>query len=349
MGTRRILIATAAGLLRATNAGDGGDGWETEAALEGLHAQCLAVDSLRPKVVYCGTLGAGLFRSLDAGATWTPVPIGEQARQVTAVAVSQGERVGDHGIVYAGTEPSAVYRSETQGATWRECGGLRALPSAPSWSFPPRPTTSHVRALAPDPRWGGRVYAAIEAGALVRSFDGGQSWRDRVPGGPRDSHTLVIPARGPAGLIYAAAGDGLGQPSHGFARSRDAGQTWDYPADGPRFAYMWGLAVAPARADLLVISGATSPRHAHSHQHAESAIFRREGESAWVEVSAGLPPARGTLASVLAATEAEPDAFYAANNTGIYRSGDTGQTWERLPIPRGEALMAARPEAMHVL
>lgn len=345
MDASRIVVATDGGLLLAHWSSGG---WETWTALEGLPTRCLAGDPLRPDVLYCGTFGAGLFRSLDAGTTWTSIPIGDSAQAVTAVAVSQGERVGDHGIVYAGTEPTALYRSETQGATWRECARLRSLPSAPTWSFPPRPTTSHVRAIAPDPQWGGRLAVAIEAGALVRSFDGGQSWRDRVPDGPRDSHTLIFPANSHVGLLYAAAGDGYGQPGRGFACSRDAGATWDYPDSGLRFAYLWGLAVAPTRADVLLVSAAPSPRRAHTLDAAESALFRREGDADWEEVRAGLPPATGTLASVLATTPNASHTFFAANNVGLYRSPDSGRSWERLALPGAELFATARPEALWV-
>ena len=55
---------------------------------------------------------------------------------------------------------------------------------------------------------------------------------------------------------------------------------------------------------------------------------------------------RGLLASVLAANEAEPDAFYAANNQGLFRSTDRGLNWEELPLawPGG-----TRPERPHAL
>lgn len=346
MGFSRLVIATAGGLILAQ---ERRDGWESWTALEGLPARCLAVDPLRPEVVYCGTFGAGLFRSTDAGRTWADVSIGEHASQVTAVAVSQGERAGEHGVVYAGTEPTALYRSATAGATWRECSRLRTLPSAPTWSFPPRPHTSHVRAIAPDPQWGGRVAVAVEAGALVRSFDGGQSWRDRVPDGPRDSHTLAIPAHGSPGILYAAAGDGYGHPGRGFARSVDAGATWDYPDAGLTYSYLWGLAVAPTRPDIVLVSAAPSPTCAHSPERAESALFRREGDAAWERVHDGLPPARGTLTSVLASTTTEPELFYAANNAGVYASQDSGFSWVRLPLPAAETLGSHRAEALCAL
>lgn len=47
---------------------------------------------------------------------------------------------------------------------------------------------------------------------------------------------------------------------------------------------------------------------------------------------AGLPAAHGTLAAVLAVNQAEPGIFYAANNHGLYRSADTGLSWERLNV-----------------
>ena len=85
--------------------------------------------------------------------------------------------------------------------------------------------------------------------------------------------------------------------------------------------------------DTLVISAAPGPQQAHNPTSAESAIYRRSGGGSWQQVREGLPPARGLLASVLAANEAEPGVFYAANNKGLFRSADAGSTWEELPIP----------------
>jgi hypothetical protein len=309
-----------------------GGGWRAERHLEDKPAQCLAADPLHPERLLCGTFGQGLWQSDDAGQTWRASGDGFASAQIMAVAVSRGERSGDRGILYAGTEPTALYRSEDGGASWHECAGLRALPSAPTWSFPPRPWTSHVRAIAPDPNAEGRLYVAVEAGALVRSPDGGQSWTDRVEGGPFDSHTLATPLQTPD-LVYSAAGDGLGHPGMGFAVSRDGGQTWSRFGDGLAYHYLWGLAVNPADPAQLVVSCAPGPREAHQPAFAESAIYRRTGDGPWQRCEEGLPTARGMLASSLAAHDGEPGVFYAANNTGVYRSPDLGQTWQRLAIP----------------
>lgn len=323
--------------------------WHSERRLEGLPVQCVAADPLHQEVVCCGTFGSGLWRSVDAGATWRQVGVDAfRSPQVTAVALSGVERAGAHGVIYVGTEPSALYRSEDGGESWRELTELTELPSAPTWSFPPRPYTSHVRDIGLDPNAAGRLYIAIEAGALVRSDDGGRTWEDRRPGGPFDTHSLGLPSQLP-GRIYSAAGDGFMHPGQGFVESRDAGDTWERPGMGLERHYLWGLAVDPGNPETLIVSAAHGPNQAHNPTAAESAIYRRSRGSTWQRVAEGLPDERGTLAAVLAAHQAEPGVFYAANNLGLYRSADAGLSWERLDIPWPEGRDTQRPASMTVV
>ncbi|HTK11206.1 MAG TPA: glycosyl hydrolase [Ktedonobacteraceae bacterium] len=307
-------------------------GWEVSLHLTDTQPACLAIDPLHPEHVFCGTNDQGLWQSSNGGQSWTHTGEGITSTQVTEVAVSELEQANGTGVVYAGTERSALFRSEDQGKSWQELKALLALPSAPTWSFPPRPWTSHVRWIVPDPLVAGRVFVAIEAGALVRSLDGGQTWEDRTPDGPRDTHTLVLHRLAP-NRLYSAAGDGFIQAGNGFMQSDDGGETWSHPDDGLAHHYLWGAATDPANPDTIVISAAQGPQQAHNPRTPESAIYRRSGGSPWHKVSEGLPPERGSLAWVLTAHEAEPGTFYAANNHGIFRSTDTGLSWETLPIP----------------
>lgn len=306
--------------------------WEADFHLASSQPQCLAVDPLHPQYVYCGTFDQGLWCSSDAGVTWRHAGDGVASEKVMAVAVSSLEQANGSGVVFAGTEPTALYRSEDQGQSWQELTTLRELPSAPTWSFPPRPWTSHIRWIAPDPLFAGRVFAAVEAGALLRSLDGGQTWEDRKDGGPFDTHTLALPRLAP-NRLYSAAGDGFMQPGTGFVQSDDGGESWTRPGAGLDYHYLWSVAADPADPETVIISAAPGPQQAHNPQSAESAIYRRSKGSAWQQVQSGLPPARGLLASVLTSNEAEPGVFYAANNQGVFRSTDTGIHWEALPIP----------------
>ena len=322
--------------------------WEVDFHLIESRPQCLAVDPLHPQLVYCGTFDQGLWQSSDAGATWKHAGAGIASEKVMAVAVSPLEQAHGSGIVYAGTEPTALYRSEDQGQSWQDLAALRALPSAPTWSFPPRPWTSHIRWIAPDPLLAGRLFAAVEAGALLRSLDGGQTWEDRKAGGPFDTHTLALPRLAP-NRLYSAAGDGFMQAGTGFVQSNDGGETWFRPDDGLVYHYLWSVAADPANPETLIISASPGPQQAHNPQAAELAMYRRAGENSWHLVQTGLPPARGLLASVLATNEAEPGAFYAANNQGVFRSTDTGLSWEALPIPWPGNVHPGRAQALVVV
>ena len=325
----------------------GARGWEVDLHLEGMQPQCLAVDPLHPQYVYCGTFDHGLWRSADAGTTWEAAGTGITSEKVMSVAVSPLDQANGAGIVYAGTEPSAIFRSEDQGRSWQDLESLRALPSASTWSFPPRPWTSHIRWITPDPLVAGRVFAAAEAGALVRSLDGGQTWEDRRPDGPFDTHTLVLPRLAP-NRLYSAAGDGFMQPGKGFVQSNDGGESWFRPGDGLAYHYLWSVASDPANPETVIISAAPGPQEAHNPQTAESAIYRRSAGSPWQLVQAGLPPAHGLLASVLATHEAEAGVFYAANNQGVFRSSDAGLSWETVPTPWPGQMQAGRAQALVV-
>ena len=138
----------------------------------------------------------------DVGGAWTRVARDVPYSNVTAVAVSS-RRQSAHGAIYFGTQPSAVFRSADDGASWHECPGLGALPSAATWSFPPGPETHHVRYIAIDPVDARRLFVCIEAGALVRSADGGDTWQDRTAGGPFDTHVLATHHLAPGPVVLS--------------------------------------------------------------------------------------------------------------------------------------------------
>jgi hypothetical protein len=313
-----LIVATERALLIARHA----SGWSVERHLQDRSPECVAVDPHQPSRVYCGTSGDGLWRSDDAGRTWEPVGLGVSHPDITAVAVSPAERGRRFGVVYAGTEPSAVFRSDDGGDTWRELSGLRTLGSASTWSFPPRPHTHHVRWIEPDPGVAGRVFVAIEAGALVRTLDGGRTWADRVPSGPYDTHTAATHRLAP-GRVYSAAGDG-------YFESADAGGGWTRHVDGLRHRYLVGIAVDPADPDTIIVSAAEGPWAAYSPQNAEAYVYRRTRHCPWGPAMEGLPDAQGTTVSRLAIHPDEHGVVYAANNRGVYRSADAGRTWEML-------------------
>jgi photosystem II stability/assembly factor-like uncharacterized protein len=295
--------------------------------LEGSGAQCLAVDPHDPDRVYAGTFDDGLYRTLDGGESWEQVGHGIPDRRVMSVAISPSDRTGGRSVVYAGTEPSNVYRTEDDGRTWRVFPALRELPSAPSWSFPPRPWTSHVRWIALSAADPGLVLAGIELGGVMRSRDGGETWEDRKPGACLDAHALATHPKD-ADRVYEAAGDGV-------AVSTDAGDSWRRVDEGMDRHYAWGLAVDPADPELWYVSASHGPGYAHRDEgSAEAVLYRRRGDRPWEPLDGGgLPSPLPHMPYALVALRERPGSLVAGLRNGeLLTSDDSGDSWRTLEV-----------------
>ena len=309
----RLYVATGDSVARLAEA----DGWAVELSLVGSGAQCLAVDPTNRDVVYAGLREGGVRRSSDGGSTWRdcalPVP------EVFSLAV------GPDGAVYAGTEPSALYRSDDGGASWRELSSLLELPSQPTWSFPPRPWTSHVRWIAPSPHDPELLLVGIELGGLMRSTDGGETWDDHRPGAQRDVHSLAWHPTA-AGRAYEAGGGGA-------AWSDDGGDTWQPADDGRDRHYTWSVAVDPDDAELWYVSASTGPFAAHGRGDPQARIYRRHGQG-WTTLGGGLPD---PLAMPYALVAQDGRIYAGLANGELWESRDRGDTWLRCELT-GEPL-----------
>jgi BNR/Asp-box repeat len=317
---RRLYAATGSSVARLDETPGG---WTVEQSLEDSGAQCLALDPADHDTVYVGLSGGGVRKTTDGGRTWKES--GLEAEQVFSVAVSAAD-----GAVYAGTEPSALYRSDDGGASWRELESLLELPSQPTWSFPPRPWTSHVRWIAPSPHEAGTILAGIELGGLMRSTDGGETWQDHRPGAQRDVHSLAWHPRA-EGRAYEAGGGGA-------AFSEDAGDTWRPADDGRDRHYTWSVAVDPEDPELWYVSASSGPFAAHGRGDPEAHVYRRRN-GGWDTLAGGLPDPLPSMPYALVATE---DRLFAGLANGeLWESRDRGDSWVRceLTLPRLVALV----------
>ncbi len=321
-----FLATTGPGLARASFQ-DGA--WSVEFLLPDQDVRCLAADPLAPQIIYAGTQGNGLLRSSDSGQTWQPA--GLMGHIVKAVAVSRVEP----GVVYAGTKPPALFVSRDSGAHWAEMTAFRRIPSRRFWLSPAEPPfTAYVQGIALSPSDPQVIVAGIEAGAVVRTDDGGQTWSDHRPGALRDCHSLTFHAAN-GDWVYEGGGTG-----GGAAYSRDGGQTWQQPTAGLDRHYGWACAADPAQPDIWYISA--SPMFswsnpgvptAHLDGQANAYIFRSAGGRPWQRLGGGLPQPLNYMAYALLTDPAAPGHLYAGLSDGhVWRSTDYGDSWRLMPF-----------------
>jgi len=283
--------------------------WTVELTLRGSGAQCLAIDPADPDTVYAGLREGGVRRTGDGSRSWVDCKL--QQGGVFSLAVSPVD-----GVVYAGTEPSALYRSDDEGETWRALDALLELPSRPTWRFPPRPWTSHVRWIAPSPHDADLLLVGIELGGLMRSTDGGKSWQDHRTGAQRDVHSLAWHPH-VEGHAYEAGGGGA-------AWSADRGDTWTPADDGRDRHYTWSVAVDPDDPELWYVSASTGPFAAHGRGDPQARIYRRrEGE--WGALAGGLPEPIPAMPYALVAADGR--LFAGLADGQIWESRDCGDSW----------------------
>jgi hypothetical protein len=312
----RLYAATGDAIARLD---ESGGTWETTISLTGSGAQCLALDPSDPDTVYAGLREGGVRRTTDASASWVDCEL--PAPGVFSLAVSPADA-----SVYAGTEPSALYRSDDGGESWHELTALLELPSRPTWSFPPRPWTSHVRWIAPSPHDADLLLVGIELGGLMRSTDRGETWHDHRPGAQPDVHSLAWHPR-VAGRAYEAGGGGS-------AWSEDGGDTWHAADEGRDRHYTWSVAVDPDDPELWYVSASTGPYAAHGGRDPQALLYRRRGGD-WTALDGGLPDPLPAMPYALVAFEGGLVAGLADGQ--LWGSRDQGTSWERYVL-EGDAL-----------
>jgi photosystem II stability/assembly factor-like uncharacterized protein len=141
----------------------------------------------RPGIAYVGTDNGGVWKTVNAGATWLPVTDAVQVvRGFTALAVAQSQP----SVVYAGTGSvfgsnysSGVWKSTDAGAHWQSAGLQNA--GAIAWLLvdPQNPDLVLAATRGIDHRQGG-------ARGVFRSTDGGRTW------------TMVLNAQLESGATY---------------------------------------------------------------------------------------------------------------------------------------------------
>ena len=317
---KTFLSTTGSGISRATCRPDGR--WAVEQALAGQAVTCLTTDLLRPGSVYAGTRTSGVLHSADGGQSWTPAGmIGQIVKAIAASPLVPG-------MVLVGTKPACLFCSLDYGLHWKELTSFRNIFSRHFWFSPAEPPFSaYIQGIALSPADPDVILVGIEAGAVVRSTDGGKTWQDHRKGALRDCHTITFHAS-QGNWAYEAGGTGAGT-----AISRDGGSTWVQNRTGLDRHYGWACAADAVQPEVSYLSISPSPSKAHSEDDAQAFIFRSNSDGKWEKLDGGLPQPLEHMPYALLTDPGEPSYVYAGLSNGdVWCSKNMGEAWERLPF-----------------
>ena len=240
----------------------------------------LAVAPSDPNVIYVGSgeglqrpdlaTGDGVYKSADAGKTWTHLGL-RDAQQIAAILVDPQDPnrlfVAALGHPYGPNAERGVFRSSDGGETFQkvlykdENTGVADLAFDPS---NPRTIYATLWAARVAP-WEVRSGASfISAGSgIFKSTDGGTNWRPLSQGLPGADEGLsrigIAVAPSEASRIYASV---EANKNGGVYVSIDAGETWrlinsDHRIGG-RGPGAMGIAVAPDNPDVVYVANTTT-------------------------------------------------------------------------------------------
>ena len=156
------------GVFRRARQGGGGD-WQH--VLGTVQAYTVFVHPEDPETVFAGT-NDGVWRSTDRGATFRrtnfPEPRSKSGASWSTAAIPRA--------IFAGASPIDVYRSDDGGTSWRK------LATPVIASHCKGPFASRVMRFAQHPKKPDEIYAALEINGVMRSTDGGETWRIAAKG-----------------------------------------------------------------------------------------------------------------------------------------------------------------------
>src|SRR5882672_3009903 len=241
----------------------------------------IAVAPSDPNIIFVGSgeglqrpdlaTGTGVYRSIDAGKTWTHLGLPD-AQQITAILVDPQDAnrvfVAVQGHPYGPNPERGVFRSTNGGQSFEKVLYKDENIGAADLAFDPSNTQTIYAVLwaarvAPWEIRSGESFVAPGSG-LFKSTDGGNTWRQLTKGLPSSddgglSRIGVAVAPSHPNRVYASV---EAKKNPGVYRSDDAGESWSLVNSdrriGGRGPGAIGIAVSPDNPDLIYVANTTT-------------------------------------------------------------------------------------------
>src|ERR1041385_5676454 len=219
-----------------------------------------AVDPTNPAHYYVAVASGGVWKTINAGITWTPVFDTEGSYSIGAIVldpknplvvwVGTGENNSQRSVSYG----NGVYKSDDGGRSWKNVG-LK--------------TSEHIGRIAIDPKDSNIVYVASQGPlwgpggerGLFKTTDGGKTWKNILNISDNTGVTDVVIDPNDPNTIYCASYQRRrhfytlinGGPESAIYKSTDAGATWNKLRAGLPTSEMGriGLAISPVDSNVI--------------------------------------------------------------------------------------------------
>lgn len=312
-----------------------GRSWKVESeSLTDWAIPKIAVSPARPNLVFAGTRGDGVWVSEDFGKSWKKPCYGKHGPgKVRCVTIDPD----DPDTIYAGTEPIDVFVSRDRGKSWTCLDSIWKIPWVESIDYPVATVEPHVRDIRIDPKNPKTIYAALQVGFMLKSTDGGASWKLLNKGLDSDVHTIVIDPRNTNRVFIATGGHDYRKgvaPGRALYTSQDGGETWAPMADDFPQEYSVPLVMHPKNSNVLysALANGQPGQWKKRPSGAESLLIRsKDGGKKWERLDGQLSDLSRNFAEAITIDDESPDRVYAALRSGdLYSSGDGGDHWSRL-------------------
>ena len=283
----------------------------------------------QPTVFYFGSVGGGVWKTINSGRTWTPVFDSQPIASIGAIGVAPS----DPNIVYVGTGEAdmrsqisygnGMYKSTDAGKTWTHIGLDNTRQIGRVIVDPKNPNLVFVAAL-------GHVYGANPDRGIYRTRDGGRTWgkvlfKNENVGAidlafdPQNSSIIYATlwnTRRPPWSIYPPSYG----PGSGLFKSTDGGNTWQPSTNGIPTEALGHVGIAVSPTNHLRVYAIVDAK--------AGGLYRSDDAGAtWTLISDDKRIwGRGWYFCKIAVDPKNADTVY-VSNTSLYRSVNAGKNW----------------------
>ena len=291
-----------------------------------------------PHTFYFGSTGGGVWKTIDAGQTWTNVSDG----QITVGSMGDIDVAdSDPNIVYAGTGSDGlrsnvsigkgVWKSTDAGKTWTQVGLTNTGSIGGLEIHPTNPDIVFVAAI-------GNPFKPTPDRGLYRTLDGGKSWEKVLsvsdstgavdvefqPGNPNVLYASTWRAERKPWTIISGAREG------GFFKSTDGGTTWRKITNGlpNELIGKSNIGVTPAAPNVVYWMLEAKPG---------SGVYRSDDAGETWQLASNFGPmlTRPFYYTGIAVHPKDANTLWTMSE-GIYKTTDGGKTWRSQSVPHGD-------------